>query len=145
MRLTGLPYSVQLVSSGLLFCWLLLLPVQYVGVDGLQWGSLLVVAVLSLLLLALDEVRQRSICKAYAGAVCTPLRAPSTGEHACHCGIAEWLAAGTQHVIPGTLHPAFALHLPFSHNHQVANQLEDCWYSLPMGRMMDRGFEDIKR
>ena len=57
MRLTGLPCSVQLVSSGLLFCWLLLLGVQYVGAAGRPWGALLVVAVLSLLLLALDEVR----------------------------------------------------------------------------------------
>lgn len=82
MRLTGLPYAVALVSSGLLFIWLLLLPCQYIGTDGLNWASLMVVFVLSLLLLALDE---------------------------------------------------------------VANQLEDCWYSLPMGRMLDRGFEDIKR
>jgi len=28
---------------------------------------------------------------------------------------------------------------------QVANQLEDPWYCLPMGRMLDRGFEDLKR
>ena len=53
---TGMPYAIQLASSGLLLSWLMLLPVQYIGADGMRWGSLLIVFMLSLLLLALDEV-----------------------------------------------------------------------------------------